>query len=1301
MSSPLVGNVLERNISPRPPTRFVNASQESQNTGFPSVQHRSKSAFARAREARRKPTFESQRDVPIVQPVAGPSSARISRDSPGFSIDSSRPGVEDVSEKWRDQMSEENVRRVESMTDAERQEERTEILEKFGPNIGDVLRKAREARERNSKRLHLASDVKHPIPTRALHEPQSPHSPTPRGILVVTPPTSRASTPGRRIRFAEVTPDDVHVFQSEPPTPKRVLGLLLPPGPDDDGTPVVKIPGMVKIPQNDNAEGAPPPPDTAPSAAVPADMETPRPDVVEEGTPEDIRRRFFPNAPEHDPTLEWIQQRNANPEPDDTTSPRFDLSGRVITIDQQTALPTHLGLHHHSSSAAGYTLDDLLLLSRSTVPAQRATMIGVLSKIVRRVAKGSAPELRGREEEVRKRALAAGLEAFEQRGSLGVQAIELTWVCLVFWDERFADIEGVELCAPKPEASPAAANTSMDTSDSEVVSGQTTLSTDPIDTLPLSYLLPQIAAHINQASVPRESLSQLLDILYRLTRHSNDIATQVVQGPNMVASIVMTFIATPIPPTESTPLPTPFAIRLLRVMAMSSRENARALAGASDALLRFVTSLPSSSPFPLPLATALLTATLELYSTLASYGLYSQTATTAAPYFTALGSYITSPQCSSGELTHAWLRLMESWMVCATDPHQTTPPHDILWSQVLGWGWYDDLMALWQKMVTTPEEWDVAVWSSLWRALSAWLEGCKVNSIKNGQDERRAVIERLRESLSSGVEKAILTSAVDGVRSVLSVHVSHGASANGCSLSLRHGELSDSAEYSQSFLRLTLACSYQGNAQPEIAPWVEILLPVVTDAWKAVVYHRMWTAPFDPLQITYLRPLTSFVAKFARMHSPPSGTETDEDTGTALIALQRLVAGDEEAALIIIDDTVKRIARHGVTDEPPTPLENFDVLSPFLSYAVRPNRDVYLGPWSPSPASIRRATTQTLPPTWTRPWNGISGLPLPRDWPVAALDHLLRSGSSAVFQDMPNSWDASETDVVRASLTLASRVRDVLVKTGQISFSMSREQTILACMKVFMLEHGQQQNDSAEEVFRDNVVGKLMEGLLEPFAFSSRSHKFVKENIEDAAKAFLGPSTPFFQFYTDFVGLYDAISFSHRLFALLLLPPTSMDYPIDYRKHLWGDYGHLLRALHMPIEQILTDDVGSYLWPVERDPDMLGSYLRALVKWPLDGFVRLVAIHHVACNIWPDLRTGDDVSPDRAKMLLRAVVEQGKEDAVKDVLRYRQRAGGEVALPPICFQGAGEWKQSRLGCVLEWGGESLKDRLEKIFLDAK
>jgi hypothetical protein len=267
---------------------------------------------------------------------------------------------------------------------------------------------------------------------------------------------------------------------------------------------------------------------------------------------------------------------------------------------------------------------------------------------------------------------------------------------------------------------------------------------------------------------------------------------------------------------------------------------------------------------------------------------------------------------------------------------------------------------------------------------------------------------------------------------------------------------------------------------------------------------------------------------------------------------------------------------------------------------------------------------------------------------------------------------------------------------------MTREETVFGCMKVFMLEHNQPHGDSIEEVFRDTTVGKFMDDLLSPFTSGATSPSRVTrdpsaEDLEKVAMRFLGPSIPFYQYYTDFVGLYDSISFSHPLFARLLLPPTSMRYAPDYRKHLWGDFRHVLKTIRTPIDQMITADLREYLWPIETDASMLGSYLQALVKGPLEGFIRLIAVHHISCNIWPDLE-GDGHESQRAGKLLKAIVEQGGS-AVAEIVQYRQTKSGRLLLPPECFGQHGVWRSARIAFIGHCLGNEMQIRLSGLLQD--
>eukprot|EP00058_Branchiostoma_floridae_P011739 XP_002597227.1 hypothetical protein BRAFLDRAFT_118128 [Branchiostoma floridae] len=87
--------------------------------------------------------------------------------------------------------------------------------------------------------------------------------------------------------------------------------------------------------------------------------------------------------------LEWMKDLPA-PKPGDNKGKvaRFDLEGQLMCRDKD--IPTHLGLHHHGDEpeVAGYTLEELFMLSRSRLPQQRALALQVLARIVARARNG-------------------------------------------------------------------------------------------------------------------------------------------------------------------------------------------------------------------------------------------------------------------------------------------------------------------------------------------------------------------------------------------------------------------------------------------------------------------------------------------------------------------------------------------------------------------------------------------------------------------------------------------------------------------------------------------------------------------------------------------------------------------------------------------------------------------------------------------------------------------------------------------------------------------------------------------------
>ncbi|KAF8835931.1 hypothetical protein BDN67DRAFT_1015100 [Paxillus ammoniavirescens] len=1369
----LIGSVFERKTLSSPPlpsSRFTGTP----GTGFPAVQHRSKSAFARAREEGKGNSGARLNDVPSVTPTQRPP--------PPLHLLDTNPIPTDT-EALQRQISEENERKIASMTEEEIEKEKQEILEQLGSGTGALLSRIREARQRKSNEEASVSaeksvegkvvDVSRRETEHLIAQPKPIASGlgAKPGVLRVKSlenlgqtassriPAARSSTrpssrTSRRLRFAEVTPNDVHVYESAPVSPKR-MAFALPPPPDTKDDSIVSLGKFngYAVPMKRTH------PTDSPTDEKAIDQPTKDDTEPEEGTPEYIRRRYFPNIPANDPSLAWIEPSSSET---DSSAPRFDLHGAPISASLSATLPSHLGLHHHAEgSHAGYTIEDVFLLSRSTVPAQRTSMLSVLAKIARRlgqqVRRSDYPEriveFTGKEGELRKRILAAGLAAIDQIGSLGARAVEVVWECLVEWDKPTSDFEGVELM----------------------------LAPDVVSSLQLDYFLPQVADILSQAALPRETLAQLLAIVHRLAQESNELTETIMKTPRLVSTILQTFILTPIPHRDESPLPNPLALQLLITLASASRSNASALVEPADAHLRFFTLLPPSSPFPTSLAVTLLTLTLRFYTALASYGLYSHIATTTSQYFSALGTYVLStqtqaqnevrdPKSSSSssssfiQLRIAWASLIEAWIICATDPHATSPPHEVLWSQVCAWGWAAEVRKLREGLGNGVSDW--GVWEAVWSAEAAWLEGSRINGVRGGEGERKQALKVLAVGFTAGLDFDVVRSALEAIHGALAGTLMTMADE----VESRLRAVASPAGVLSSALRLWLACLPPPSDGTSLSsPPFPLPFNDFSGLCAMLVKHSIWSLP--PTSGAHLRvllrPLTSLLVHFHRVSRHIPGTTPQLWVAQDLVFLPRLLPGDEAHVTPMLD-ALSLVTPHFAGIQPGQLPEGItiDVLKPFFERTIRPDPDVYVAPLHPTPESIAKGTTLRLPgPIATGAGDEDrqklkTGLPLSRDWLTVPLTHLLRSGTSPVFRALPASWAASEVDVVRATLLLLHAARRVLADHDLSEFVLGPAEVVFACMRVCMLEHGVESGTEVEEVFRDGTVERLMGWLLEPYTPCSTSRSSVSNStstfpsvphvktvpeisplppltpqthLELASLPYLQPtSTPFYQFYTDLVALYSAVSFAHPIFGTLLLPPLAMRYAGDYRRLFWcetgdggGGGGDVVRSVRVGVDGVVcaglgwegwdrdrvgagdVKDVREYLYPPERDGRLLGAYIQSLNT--TQGFLRLIAVHHVACGIWPDLGVPTHIGAGGdgdGEKLLRALLVRGGADAVRAVLLYRQSPRGAFVWPPACYEGGGDggggetpngWRAERLEYVRRALGDEPAERFKEVF----
>ncbi|KAF5388725.1 hypothetical protein D9757_004804 [Collybiopsis confluens] len=1340
----LVGSVFERKPAALKPTESRFSSSLNSKTGFPPVQHRSQksSTFLKTREEnKKKAELPSQRPVdvpPIVHDssTAGPGPKTLENQNRKESGDD-----------WRTQISAENEAKVEAMTGDEREAEIREVLERFGPSVGEILRRAREKREaRKENKIPLEE-----VPLTSEREPWTPPTGSSAPLIsslsgspsrAGTRPNSPSKLP-RKLRFAELAPDQVHVYPSAPSSPKKQVLALPPPDPDGGAVSLGYFNGRFT-------------PATGVEASQAHKLEDGEP---EEGTPEYIRRNYFPSAPTDNPDLAWI---SSSPQPprDQSSDLRFDLTGSPIPPSKTLTLPTHLGLHHHAEgSRAGYTLDDIFLLTRSTVRAQRVAMLDVLAGVVRWL-RAENPNQDAEIELARKallspsdsqtsqaptamkRMLFSGLEALPERGLIGVRAMDVVWECVVGRTKNSEDLGDLELELGGMERETAAVNS------------------DLITALPLKDVLPQLTllllsppdrdggdishdASSKSGSTATTTQHQILSILTQVARYSNTNAEIIVKERALVDGVLKVFM---------TPSSAAAAIHLLSILASASRTNAEALCEeirAGDALLRFVVLSPDD---------VTLVEIMLFYTVLARYGMYSRVATDANEAWWQIGDRISalgsSRTPSDLRCVRVYAALIESWLVCATDPHRTTPGHELLWSQVKGWEWGASLTSLLLKslnhkggkvveagdhsMTSVPElstfnSDHLSSVAAIWRSLGAYLEGAKVNGKRGGEDERTEISLVLKRVFDSDMLR-ILSEVVQRLKQDLTVAQSE----------LVMKEIALFATTLYSAIRLWLGC-YPPGSKGSTPPF-ELPFDAVSELCASLVGHDLWRSDIPSL---FMRPVTTLLNFFLRLSPHLPGSHSDIWLAQTFGVLRTFQRGDEEYAHQVIPQILTHLtpewaAQRGSVGAPSHVWEEKDglkgALGPFFTYEINPARDTYayIAPLCSSPRSIGICTTLRVPFSTSRPaistsrpanteWRPL-GLPLHSDWTLSPITHLLRSGSDhSIFKQsgaLPDAWDASETEVVRATLALTRAQREILTRFASSLMPVigaKQEDIVLGCMEVFMLEHGvgtgsvkaaSENERSLQEVFRDAVVGRQMHELLDPFTlknspfqslpYSPRSPRPVPAPLEAAGLPLLGTSVPFYQFYTDFVSLYDSVSFSHPLFSRLLFPPTSMLYASDYRKLLWTDYSHLLRGVRLEVGDMIVshDGIIEWMYPAETDPEILSAYLRALINYggALQGFVRLVAVHHIATNIWSDLSLEGCAEEERGSRLLKVVLDQGGTDVVREVLRYRQLPHEEFWLPPRCYEETDEsCARGRCELIEKWGGKDLLEKVKGVY----
>ncbi|WWD21214.1 hypothetical protein CI109_105698 [Kwoniella shandongensis] len=1202
--------------SPQPPTPG--------STGFPVAQHRSQrpaSAFARSRK-QQQARQDGQRALGEGRAVDVVPSIQISAPR-------ARSEVDEV----RDAVDKENTARVEGMSSEEREQEIEELKERFGESVLETMTKRREARARSEAQPTANGSSSSSTPQVPVSLEQ--HMGDAQKVLEEVSEENE-----RKVRSMGTQEVEQEVEELQERFGSKVMEALRKRAESRSGKGKAK-----EVAQPEDQQISSPGPSST----------SPRVRFVDQPSQSQAKPKNIPSTASESSKLQWTQPLAST---SSDASIRFDLSGNVLSDSAKSDLPTHLGLHHHGSSPdlAGYTLQDILYLCRSTVPSQRITMMSVLAKIVSR--------LRATEGELR-----YSDEVETECADLGVvqQAIELGVEVLAGLTRGVGVIHaGVDLLF-QALGGPSWSWINHDAAICRAFAPDTNATTADTPTglasVPFEDVLPRLTELLSiEDGLSEDTTQQLILILRRATFSSQQVCESITP---IVPYIVRQHVVQRSWPPKNDRSPSVDALRLLRDISASSRASAEDLLsqGVYETTLKFVITATWTGEDvdndTLRHGQALALEILRTYQVLGRYGLSSSVVTSSGEVWRRLGVWVQN-RCTGNAvsawdttLVEAYFQCLSIWTTCAVDPHRTTPEHDITWAQVSALNWTDEAIYAITTLIERKDRWSEI--ASALDLLVSWTKGAQVNGVKGGEDEKSAVLNGLK--------------SVDW-----NVLVDHGR---------------------EHVLRV-LAPLVQLHVQ--LHPIGELLDANVLSQIRQLRNGKSDTAATHTTSLDYHLLLIDVQSEA----EPPARW-----LPKAIDVLNAFQIGDEPLALDLVDLILKADWKKSASSELISSLlhpDGLQVIRPLLQYAVLPDVESVVAPTQPSHLYLKATKTLRPPvPPSSDEKPAIVGLPIQPDWVFSPLNELLRSGTSVALSQVPPDWNASETEVVQATLLLAelAYVRPEGLDRSRVLFNL---------MKVFMLEHGQQSSTSTSdgEVFRDPIVTKWMSSLMAKLVNTdsttvNSNATNIAAPLEVVSLPFLGSGVPFFQFYTDFLALYEAISFSDTLFAQCVIAPLSMSYPPDYRKLLWNDHSTALRGMKLSLDQVPLESTSAsiqgkdnegglraYLYPIETNPEVLNGYARALIRrWIAPSthlFLATLALHHLAGLFWLGMEEGKESTRVGLMIMLLA---NGDDDLLKMVTEWDLDSLGKDTVGQ-------EEKERRKQVVGDLTGERGRKRVESI-----
>ncbi|KND03894.1 uncharacterized protein SPPG_01348 [Spizellomyces punctatus DAOM BR117] len=976
---------------------------------------------------------------------------------------------------------------------------------------------------------------------------------------------------------------------------------------------------------------------------------------------------------------------------------RFDLSGRII--ERGTQIPVHRGLHHHGvdPETPGYTLDELLHLSRSTVQAQRAASVRVLGAIIADIYAGAYGKARGialiwhslranvllhlrfalddSHETVVTNSLAA-LAASVGTGSLTDNDEEQCWdqVLLTRLSYRAYAISVSNQADFKSRASGREPSSEKIDHDGSIGSVIQLIRRDAILGLISTDILARFRYLLQSRNLPAEAVNDILQILIRICRHSHAAAVQIAECPGLVDVVHNKFLRGPWPSiSKSQSTASLNAVKLLRLLCQSGRDIAESLIRfhiVVDAM-KFIMLAPDQlTDSSRELSWYLQAEVWSLLGVLFSYGLciqlfndyHSAILSCALKLF---GSEV--PEASPSTPTAIarsqilLLRMITAFLKSAEGMSDTCPPNHALRP-------FADLVL--KKVLAGQRERNASgnlLHSAAFDMLALYGKQVLADPTDDGFNfiqEATSIMDYIRctpmpnfSVARSSIE--VIANQVPVATPPLGQHLVGLQNKPRTSIATAMLELNAYFEYGCSLM--TLCSSFVGIGREwdefvseqlstdQVLGWVT----GTAESLDRIAVHSdilRWFLPGRGMLLCSWLLASEILQSHGTVNYSMDGIY---GCAVALAALPELLPGEECVASKLLNRFIlhPRVQNTLIAmDESLVQVETQELapqrLQEFLDYGLYDN------------ASLKRSEglfgreARGLDSLILDEQEGNASLPVRLDWIMSPFGLLLAESKKfghlliGAKREQKNREDAN--DLVAECLALGERV-DRIVRPQWYMTRLPDPVKIARLMCIFLLP-----SSTDEEMFRRTDINKLLSsGLLR---YGTRSHRWNDSELDEAC----GGSGKFFQLYQELVEHYSAVSFGDEVFARYLLLPLAMHYPSDYRELFWDHLRELLHLFTMEKSQLPTaDDAAQFYYPYETEERVLLLYASALASGKVTSsstpFLYDVAVHHLSAALADE--SPESVGVRFKKRSVQLAASKIAKDILDDIV-WRARSDG-------------------------------------------